>query len=239
MILLLGSKYRVNFILSLSFFNLSLSHTEYLSSLVFIGNLDQSLSAAVLVQFCASLWAAYRCIISPEIPYSGTFSPNDIVDYCLLRRIGVYYLSIYPFISLSIYTSIDLLAFNMSSLEKISADLNIQELKTTRVYKAIHSLLVEWKDFEDHINATQDSFDQCLNELESRERNLNSTEEYVSESISELELLWKSIEKRLKQAAHNENEFKLIFEKQRKEFNLKQKRLIFVSEINSVERREP
>lgn len=117
----------------------------------------------------------------------------------------------------------------MDLLEKISVDLKLTELKKLRLEIAIHSLLAEWKEFGAQLYSTQKSFQECLNELESREKNVVSAEQLVSESNKQLDFLRRSIEERLEQeksdSIHKEKEFHLLHEKYMNDLNIKEEKL--------------
>lgn len=116
----------------------------------------------------------------------------------------------------------------MDLLEKVSDNLKLTELKKYSVRKSLLSLMVEWKDLDQHLDLTHNYFEERLNEIESREKRLFSIQKSISESNKELLMIRSSIEGRVKDIELKEKELQLFEEEHINYFNLKEKELYLV-----------
>lgn len=93
-------------------------------------------------------------------------------------------------------------------MEKISSNsLKVVEMEKTNLQNSIHSVLVELKNIETHLGLTHISFEQCFNELESRDKHLISTEQSLSKATRQFELIRRSIEIKEKEFHGVQEEF--------------------------------
>lgn len=124
----------------------------------------------------------------------------------------------------------------MVVLEKISEALATNEAKKDRLKKFILLLMLEWEDFESHLDLTSLLFRECLAELQSRETHLSSVQESVSESSKEMDLTRKSLEQKFDELVEKEKEFCLFQEKGTNKLKLQEQMLDMIHE--EVEVRE-
>ncbi|KAA8536930.1 hypothetical protein F0562_029408 [Nyssa sinensis] len=125
------------------------------------------------------------------------------------------------------YTS----SIRMTSLEKISANLKLIDSKKNSFRKAVLLMTLEWKDFEEYLDSTQQSLEECFNELESREKSLDLICKSVAESNEELDSVRKSIEGRFKELEYKEEKFNLFQEEQIRNFKLREKQLDSIRDL--------
>ncbi|XP_009587692.3 uncharacterized protein [Nicotiana tomentosiformis] len=94
----------------------------------------------------------------------------------------------------------------MVLLNRISDALEEIESKKGGLRKALLTLLLEWKYFEQHLDLSQTCFQECFVELKSREKHLCSIQESIHESSKELELIRESLNLKRKQVEDKESE---------------------------------
>ncbi|KAL3537947.1 hypothetical protein ACH5RR_001313 [Cinchona calisaya] len=108
----------------------------------------------------------------------------------------------------------------VSILEKTYEVLSTNEAKRDHLRKFILLLMLEWKEFEGHLDLTLKFFQECVAELQSRETHLSLVQESVNKSSLEVNLIRKSIDQRFEEVLEKEKEFKLLQEKETKELKL-------------------
>ncbi|KAF7152885.1 hypothetical protein RHSIM_Rhsim01G0002600 [Rhododendron simsii] len=113
----------------------------------------------------------------------------------------------------------------MALSDRISANMKLNASKKNSLRNAILILALEWKDFDEQLDSTDDCFGECINELNCREKNLESLRESVKESNRELDLVRKSIESRADELEIKEKEFRSFIEVHTKLLKLKEKQL--------------
>lgn len=123
----------------------------------------------------------------------------------------------------------------MGVLEKITANMELIELKKFKFQKAILALMREWKHLEEYMDSTQHSLQECLDELQLKEKYLNSVQESAVESNKEMESIRVSIEGRIQELDDKEREFQVFRDEQVNELDLKEKRLGLI--VKSIEKR--
>lgn len=118
----------------------------------------------------------------------------------------------------------------MRVLKKISEALATNEAKKDRLKNFILLLMLEWEDFESHLDLTGLLFRECLAELQSRETHLSSVQESVSESSKEMDMTRKSLEQKFDELVEKEKEFCLFQEKRSNELKLQEETLGMIRE---------
>lgn len=118
----------------------------------------------------------------------------------------------------------------MGLLEKIYENIESTEAKKNSLRKSVLMLMVDWRDFEKHLETSHNCLIECLNELESKEKHLNSVQESVSQSSEELRLMRKSIEVKLKEVEDKNKELIMLQEKGMRELELKEKEWLLKKE---------
>lgn len=121
--------------------------------------------------------------------------------------------------------------------------MKLRELKKEGLHKEMLQWMNALQDFEDKLDSTQISMDECFTELQSRERKLAYVQESATKSNKELGILCRFVEGRLEYVEGEEKEFKLLVESYVSELNVKEKKLGFVwklvvDSVKEVELRE-
>ncbi|WOG84317.1 hypothetical protein DCAR_0103500 [Daucus carota subsp. sativus] len=90
--------------------------------------------------------------------------------------------------------------------------MEVSESRRARVEKAMHSLLVEWKNLEHADSSTQRWVQDCCADIQSRQERLNTVQESVTSSHRKLEEITKSVGERLEEVESRERGLKAMHE---------------------------